>query len=148
MADETSVLADQSCPPPSRGRFGLIVLVFGLSAGPSAWGLRLLVNYGLASQACFLRQAGRSEGDGNGRLWLLLLALDVIAMAVSAMAALVSYRMWRGASQCVPGRIADFNAISAERTRFLALWGMTIGAGFFVFVLFDVVFLLGLPLCG
>jgi hypothetical protein len=147
MNDATAMHA-HAHPAPHRGRVDLLASLYGIAAGPLAWGAHLLVNYGVTSHACFPGAAPRSTPPpGAGALWSLLLAIDLIAMAIAASAALVSYRAWRASRREVSGHAGELIEVGEGRTRFLALWGMITGGGFLIVIAFDLVGLLVLPLC-
>lgn len=148
MTIDAAALQTVAHPAPHRRRAGLLALAFGVAGGPLAWGVHLVVNYGIASHACFPGAVPRSQPpSGVGGLWWLLLSIDLIAIAVAAAAALVSYRSWRATRRELAGRARDLVEIGEGRTRFLALWGLLTGVGFLLAVVFDGVALWVLPLC-
>jgi hypothetical protein len=132
-------------PAPHRGRVGLSVLFFGLLAGPFAWSGQLLVNYGLSSHFCYPDDTPLiALSKDLGWLWPFLIAIGVLALAISAAGTLVSLRSWRMTREEASGHMVD---IGEGRTRFLALWGMLTSGGFFLVVLLDFIALFVLPLC-
>ena len=148
MTTDTAALHAGAHPAPHRHRVGSLALAFGVAAGPLAWGVHLVVNYGIASHACFPGAGPRSQAPAGAGLWWLLLSIDLIAIAVAAAATLVSYRSWRATRRELAGRASDLLEIGEGRTRFLALWGLLTGVGFLLAVVFDGVALLVLPLCA
>ena len=149
MTNEAGTLHAPAHPAPHRDRVGPSALAFGVIAGPLAWGVHLLVNYGIASHACFPGNVTRSAPPrGSDWLWPLLIGSDVIAIAIAAFAALISYRSWRITRREFSGHADKLIEIGESRTRFLALWGMMISAGFMVAMAFDVVGLWVVPICG
>lgn len=144
-----AALKADSHPAPHRHRVGIGTLTFNVLAAPSVWALRLYVNYGLASRYCFPGQQPRPVVPrGPGWIWPTLLALDLLTLALAAMSIVLSYRNWRLSRQEMAGRTGDLLEIGEGRTRFLALWGMVIGAGFAVATGFDLIALLWIPLCA
>ena len=121
-------------------------LAFGAIGGPLAWGVRLVVNYALASHACFSGDVPRDDAT-SGWLWSLLIAVDAAALLIAAIAVIVSYSSWRSTREEFEGSAPEVIDIREGRTRFLALWGMMTGLGFFLATVFDLVMLAGLRPC-
>lgn len=144
MADASNVIHTSRHGPPRR-QVGATVLLLALAAGPIAWGLHLVLNYGFASQICFPGLMPRANAAGVGWLWPLLIAIDMTGMAGCALAALLSWRNWRGA----PRHLAVDKEIETGegRSRFLASWGMLTSTLFVTAIFFDFVGLWVLPLC-
>lgn len=69
-------------------------------------------------------------------------------MAVSIFGLLVALNSWRATSQEMAETGPPLVEIGEGRTRFLAIWGVIISAGFFIAVFFDFVGLWILPTCG
>jgi hypothetical protein len=154
MPEQPAITAEVH-PAPRRDKAGLVLLFFGLAAGPIVWSIHLVANYALASHSCFPDGAPRFLApSGIGRVWLTLVAIDGLAMLVTAIAALISYRNWRTTrretsehASPAAGHANELVEIGEGRTRFLALWGMLTSAGFILTILFDLVGLFVLPLC-
>jgi hypothetical protein len=53
MTVDANAVGSRDHPSPHRHRVSLSALLFGLFGGPVAWIAQLVVNYGLASYACF-----------------------------------------------------------------------------------------------
>jgi hypothetical protein len=134
-------LSRDAHPAPHRDRVSLWILAFGAAGGPVAWVLRLVVNYGLASHACFPGDALRTSPPGPDWLWPALIAVDIAALEISVAAGLVSYAIWQATRREFAGDVRDVIDIGEGRTRFLALWGMMTGIGFSAATLFDLVML-------
>ena len=150
MTIEAAALQAGAHPAPHRAVVGVLALAFGVAGGPLAWGVHLVVNYGIASHACFpgavaaQPAAARRQAVCGGSCS----ASISIAIAVAAAAALVSYRSWRATRREFAGRAGDLIEIGEGRTRFLALWGLLTGVGFLLAVVFDGVALWVVPLCA
>jgi hypothetical protein len=69
-------------------------------------------------------------------------------MIVCLAAAAAAYRGWRTISEESAGTGQPLIESGEGRTRFLALWGIMIGLGFFIAVAFDFAGLWVLPICG
>lgn len=147
MANDTTAVQTQAHPAPHRERVGLLALAFGVLAGPFAWGVRLVLNYGIASTACFPDNARRLPPRPE---WLrtTLTSIELIAILVAATGALVSFRIWQSTRYESEGHAGHLIEAGEGRTRFLAVWGMITGVGFLLFNVFDLVAVMVLPKCG
>jgi hypothetical protein len=132
---------------PHRHQVRTALLTFALVGAPLAWFVRLLFNYGYASHACFPGDAPLQATADRG-FWPLLLGIDLFALALAFIAALIAYRSWRVARAEAQGDSGHLLEVGEGRTRFLALWGLMTSLGFAVAVAFDLVGLLVVPLCG
>jgi hypothetical protein len=133
--------ANSARHPPNY--YGMAFLVFILVAGPLAWSLDLLVKFVLASNACL--------SPHHSLRWLFepstFIVIDVLAFAVTAVAAWAAYRSWNSP---IPARTGHFHAatdIGEGRQHFLALWGMWIGAMFLSAIAFSFVVNLAVQPC-
>ena len=79
--------------------------------------------------------------------WPTLLGIDVATIAVAIVAILISYHYWRRARDEAVAHAALIETGEGP-TRFLALWGLLVGFGFLVAVLFDLIGLWIVPVCG
>jgi hypothetical protein len=149
VTNNTTAMHAEARPAPHRGRVDGAPLIFGVMAGPIAWGLQLLVNYGLASHFCFPGSVPLDQPDGlSGYLRSVLIAVNVVAIAIAIGATAVSFKAWRSTRGELSGGSADLVDIGEGRTRFLAFWGMMTGSGFLLAIVFNLVGVLGLQLCG
>lgn len=146
MAHDTT--AENFHPAPHRDRVALGMLAFITVGPPLAWGSRLVVNYGFSSYACY------PDGEplnaplaGLHWIWALLIALDLLGMAVCLAALGMAYRTWRVTARELQETGPPLIEIGEGRTRFFAIWGILIGLGFFIAILFDFVGLWVIPLC-
>jgi hypothetical protein len=144
MLDASNVIYTTRHGPPPR-QVGVALLLVALAAGPLAWGLHLVLNFGFASQVCFPGLTPRVGAAGVAWLWALLIAIDLAGMAGCVAAALLAWRRWRTAPRQLP---VDREIETGEgRSRFLAAWGMLTSALFAIAIFFDFVGLWVLPLC-
>jgi hypothetical protein len=146
MAHDASI-GSAAHPAPYRDRTTLWELTFAVLAPPLAWSIHLVLNYAFASHSCF--PDGTPQAAPSLRaLRVLLLAVDGASLLISAIAVLIAYRAWQVSAQEMADIAPPLVETGEGRTRFLAVWGLLIGIGFFVAVLFDFVGLWILPPCG
>jgi hypothetical protein len=116
-------------PAPKRNALRLRESFFALFGGPLAWFVQLNVSFALASQSCFLngeRIAAFSVSPGWTRPSMI--ALTSMACVIALLSAHISWRAYRRTDDKSGGD--DLPDMAAGRSRFLALWGVALGAGF------------------
>lgn len=136
-------------PAPRANRVSLGESFFGLFAGPLAWVVQLYGGYALASQPCF--RGGRPVAAPSPALqwtWPAMVALTVVAVAVSLAAFGVSMRAFNRTRNETHGGTHHVLEVGAGRTRFLALWGMVLGAGFALAAAITAVAFIAVPRCA
>ena len=138
-------MTDLPLAAPNRDRASLASLAAGLFAVPCLWALRLVINYGIDSYFCFPGESRRNVLPPWA--WPTLLGIDVATIAVAIIAVLISYHYWRRAPDEAVAHAALIETGEGP-TRFLALWGLLVGFSFLVAVLFDLVGLWIVPVCG
>jgi hypothetical protein len=117
---------DPAGPAPEAREPRFLWLLFGCAAAPLAWLGQVVLDYGVTTAACY-------PGDHPvalhtaGPLQAALIACDVLALAICAAGALVSWRGWRRARA------------GEGRSRFLALWGVMSSLWFLAAILFNVI---------
>jgi hypothetical protein len=132
-------------PTPERDRPSRGLLATALFGVPSLWALRLVINYGIDSYFCFPSETRRNVLPGWA--WPTLLGIDFATVAVAILAILISYHYWlRARNEAVEH--TPLVETGEGRGQFLAWWGLVIGIGFLVAVLFDLVGLWIVPVCG
>lgn len=135
-------------PAPHRQRAPLAGQVLGLVAGPLAWGLQLVVGYGLSGRACFPGDHPvASIAPGWGWTWAACLVFNLLALGACGGAGLVSLRLWRATRHEAKGHVKATVDVGEGRTRFSALCGALTSCGFALAVLFNTVVILGAPAC-
>jgi ABC-type spermidine/putrescine transport system permease subunit II len=134
-------------PAPQGGRVGFGSLFGGLLAPPIAWSLQLLVNFGLASYACFPREFPRLSST-PGWVWPTLVAINLVALAVSVVATAISYRNLRRTGEEASGGHGRLLEAGEGRTRFLAVWGIWTGVWFTFAIVFNTIGVLWVQRCG
>jgi hypothetical protein len=147
MADAPAHIATIAHPAPHRDRAALAELAFALAAAPLAWGAQLVIGYGVASHVCFAESAPRAASlSWAGAVPLLV--VELIAIVVATVSAAVAYRLWRATREEASGGTRAMVEAGRGRTRFLALWGLMTSLGFLGAIVFSLIGLLVVPLCG
>lgn len=147
MTDQNSA-AETLHPSPHRERVGLVALFFGLLVPVVAWGLQELLSYGLASHACFPSDTPLGEAlNGWGGLKTFLIIIDVAAILLAIAAIAVSFRNWRVTREEASGSSGEVVEAGEGRTRFLSLWGILVGGGFLLGMIFNTIAFAVVPLC-
>jgi hypothetical protein len=121
--------------------------LFGVIGGPVAWFAQVCLGYLLASGPCFPGpQRFFAPPTSLSWTWPVLIALLIVCVLIALAAFLASWRMHRelGAMGEAPSTAGP----SLARVRFVALWGMVLGAGFCVVTLLTVVAYVTLPRCA
>jgi amino acid transporter len=127
-------------PAPLRHQVSRAEAIFAVVGGPLAWFVQLCAGYALATRPCF---------PPTGFQWsfplmvILLIAGVVVALAAFA----VSWRTFARTRNESGGDHRHLMQVGAGRTRFLALWGMLLGAGFTVATSLTAVAFLLVPRC-
>ena len=117
-------MTDPIGPAPEIRSPRFLWLLFGACAAPLAWLGQMMLGYGVTATVCYPgdHPVGLSS---NGLLFAVLIAFDVIALALCAAGAWVSWSYWRRVLQ--------------GRNRFLALWGLMSSLWFFAAILFNAI---------
>ncbi len=147
MPGEIMKAYDIQHPAPHRTRVSDALLFSALLASPLAWSAQLLLNYGLASHACFPNWTPKASPIW-GWLSSSLLAINLVALAIAVAATAVSFVMWRRVSEEATGGHEHLLDIGQGRTRFFAIWGVWSGAWFIIQILFGTIAAVGVPGCG
>jgi hypothetical protein len=133
-------------PAPHRDRVATWETVLGFAGGPLAWLVQLCVSNGLAADPCY---AGPERGVAGGTgIGIGIILVFLACLAVAATGAVVSLRVYRRTRHETEGSAGDLFERGRGRTRFLALWGILLGAGFAGLILLNGVALVGVPACA
>ncbi len=149
MADARTDTEAVSHPAPHRGRAEGSALAFGLAAAPLAWFAQLVIGYGIASHVCF-----PADNPVTGlppdleAIWWLLFAVLVAAAGFALAGAVTAYASWRATREEAAGEAHHMIEAGEGRTRFLALCGLMTSLGFLGAIVFSLVGLFTVPLCG
>jgi len=127
-------------PAPRRDQVSAFESVFGLLGGPGAWFAQLCAGYAMASWPCFPHEEHHILPEaGYAWTWAAIVAVSVVAIGISFAAFAVSRRTYKRV------HLPD---VGSGRTRFLALWGMVLGASFAVGTAMTLVAFFVLPRCA
>jgi hypothetical protein len=133
-------------PLPQRAPGLPIAVLASLVVAPLAWYCQLCAGYALASWPCFPRDHLISAPPPGYRWTEPLMILAMVAAVLSGLLALVI--SWNHLSQLRAVGTRATVDIAARRTRFLALWGVLLGAGFAVASALTAVAFALLPRCA
>lgn len=135
-------------PAPHRHKARVPLLLFGLFGGAAAFAFQLIFNFALASYSCYPRVAPRTHPvPGWGGLWSWLLAINLGAITIALIAAVVAWRNWQATRTEHPGHAGHLVEIGEGRTRFLSMVGMVFSLLFVAGVIFDLIALIIVPQC-
>jgi hypothetical protein len=122
---------------------------FALFGGPLAWFVQMNVGFALASEPCF------SDGERTvlphfmpDWTWKAMIAVTIIACAIGLLAALISWRAYARTQDEEAGDHRRVLEMGSGRTRFLALWGVMLGAGAAIATALTAVAFFVLPRCA
>ncbi|MGA8707084.1 MAG: hypothetical protein WB646_08870 [Steroidobacteraceae bacterium] len=136
-------------PAPQRARVTAANAAFGVVAGPAAWFIEVCGGYALASAPCYSRaQRGLAPLANLSWTWPAMIALLVVCVLVALSALVVAARTFERTRGESGGDHRLLMEVGAGRTRFLALWGMLLGAGFAVATAATAVAFVVLPRCA
>jgi hypothetical protein len=136
-------------PAPHASRVPEWLLFTALLAGPIAWFVQLNILYGMAGQTCFPRDEPRLVTPaGFGWLTTALIAINLVALALTVAGAIVSGRNWRRTQEEARGGHGALLDAGEGRTRFLSAWGLWGGSWFIIAILFDTIAAIMEPICG
>jgi hypothetical protein len=117
-------------PASKRHAMRLHESFFALFGGPLAWFAQLNVGFALASQPCFFNgERSAVPHLQTDWTWPSMIGLMIIACVIALLSTLISWRAYVSTDD----EAADDHRRAIEagnrRTRFLALWGIFLGAG-------------------
>lgn len=128
------------------GRPALSLMLLALAGGPVAWNAQLLANYALASYPCFPGPTPRTHPlPGWEREWVVLLLINLAAIAVTVACVLIGAYGWRWIARCRADGQADAHGVPA--TRALALGAILFGTVFFGATVFTLIAMALAPPC-
>jgi hypothetical protein len=136
-----------SSPHPQR--VPLHESLFGLFGGPLAWYVQLNAGFALASQPCFRDGIHLARPIPPLQWTMPAMVLTTLgAFVVALLALLVSWRAFRRAKSQAPAEAGPSIEASAGRVRFLASWGVLLGASFALATAITGAIFIALPRCA
>jgi hypothetical protein len=103
----------------------------------------------MASWPCFPREEHRILPEaGYAWTWAAIVAVSVVAIGISFAAFAVSRRTYERVQGESHGSHQHLLDVGSGRTRFLALWGMVLGASFAVATAMTLIAFFVLPRCA
>jgi hypothetical protein len=122
---------------------------FGILGGPLAWFLQMCAGYALASWPCFPKNHRMVAPlpDYDWTFPAMIIGL-LVGVAIALAAFFVSWSLFRRARSTSGGSHSIEIENRTHRTRFLALWGMLLGAGFALTTIMTAVAFAVLPRCA
>jgi hypothetical protein len=144
MAVDSALNKDHPAPDRDKARLGS--LSFGLAAPPLAWSVQSIVGYWMSTRACYPGDTPRIAPAFSG-LREMLLATNGLALLIGVVALSIAYRNWRATRRETGGESTELIEEGEGRTRFLAMCGILVAAGFFVATAFTSITLWLSPLC-
>lgn len=136
-------------PAPRRHAMRSPAGFFALFGGPLAWFVQLNVGFALASQPCF-NGGERSVAPhwAPDWTWSSMIAAMVLAGIIALFATLISWRAYAQTKDEAAGDHRHLLDGGSGRTRFLALWGVFLGAGAVLATALTAVAFVVLPRCA
>ena len=122
--------------------------LFGLFGGPLAWYLQLCVGYALANRPCFHSGLSVTPLRSEQWTWAAMILAMLMALAVALLALLESWLTFVRARAQGSGGMTDPIEGGSGSTRFLALWGVLLGAAFALAAAISALALITLPRCA
>lgn len=132
-------------PAPHRDRVSAFEALFGVLAPPLAWIVQLAAGFAMASEPCFYGSERHLAGPQPSGV---LVGITIVALVVALAALVLS---WAGFRRTRREKDVDRHhliEVGQGRTRFLALWGMILGAGFALVIAANLLALTGLTTCA
>jgi hypothetical protein len=132
-----------------RDRRDIAALLFGLAAGPAGWIAQLLLDYGLASYACYPadRPFLQTPPPGWSAEKPVLAVIAAVCLAFVLCGLWISVLSWRRTREERPQGAHHVIEVGEGRSCFLALCGILVSTGFAVAIVASAVSLLVVPSC-
>ena len=134
-------------PAPHRRRVSPWAIGVGVCAAPSIWAIQLLTDVSLSGHACGPRNTLQSQSSWLG-LPVVLLTINVVAVALCLAAAFVAWGSWRATRNERPGSGHHVLESGDGRTRFLALVGLMTSVLFGAAIILESVNFFVVPSCA
>lgn len=142
-------------PPPhaplqsSQEGPGVVALLFGLAAGPAAWIIHLLLDYGLSSYACYPADQPHLRAPPPG--WAaekpVLAAITLACLVLAGLGLWTSWLNWRNTREEQIKGPHHVIEVGEGRSCFLSLCGMLTSAGFAIAIAVSAASIVRVPSC-
>jgi hypothetical protein len=130
-------------------RINRALLAIGLVGAPTCWAIQLLVNYALSSYSCYPYVVQRSTlAPGFQHVWIEVLIINLLTLGLAVASTLLALSQWRELNGLHPDLKDDLVEASEGRARFISLCGFLTGLGAIAAIIFDLVAILGSPICN
>ena len=116
-------------------------------AAPAAWDAQILLSVALSGHACYPR-ARPLAAPLWSNLGSILLAINIVSIAIAVMGGIVAWRSWMQTRTERPGSGHHLLESGDGRTRFMAMCGILISALFLVALVFGSGVVFMVPACG
>lgn len=149
MADASidAAKAPAGHPAPHANRVGILRLLLLLAGAPLAWAVQIAAGYGAAAYACYPDRFSL-PAPVLPHLHAALVTLSVVAIAVSLLCALLSYRSWRSTRHEFEGDHHHLLEVGEGRTRFMSMCALINSILFAVALVLTASVLLLVAPCG
>jgi amino acid transporter len=136
-------------PAPHRDRVSQLTALFGVAGGPLAWFVEVCAGFALASAPCFSSAVRTTQPVAQLTwAWPAMIAVMVACVLTALIACAVSYRTFARTRAEAQGDPAHLMEVGAGRTRFVALWGVLLGAGFAIAAAATAIAFVAIPRCA
>jgi amino acid transporter len=135
-------------PAPHRNRVALWESALGILGGPLAWFAQLCISYALFSTPCFPDAQRIARLADPAGIFAAGLVVYLLCLGIALAGASVSLRVYRRTRGEAGGASDALLDAGRGRTRFLALWGVLLGAGFAVAIIVTAIAMLEVPACA
>jgi hypothetical protein len=123
-------------------------LTFALVAGPLAWFIQLCLGYMMSSWPCFpVDEHYLNPLPGYHWTWTVIVLTSLVAAVIALVAAIAALGVYRRAS-VAEREPAGRERLLAERSCFLAIWGVVFSAGALLTIVGNTAAYVFLPRCA
>jgi len=133
-------------PAPDDTRIGFWPLMFGACAAPIVWLGQVMLGYGVTAYLCY--PADHPQNQSPAPIFIVLIAFDLVALAVCAAGGAVSWWAWRRTRNEKQGSHRHALHAGEGRARFMALWGIMSSLWFLGAVVFNIIASIAVPPCA
>jgi hypothetical protein len=147
MTDTQPANLEVGHPAPQRHHAAPATVLFALCGAPAVWLMQLLIGFATTSYVCFTGQAHVVLASVPGWLQPLVIAANLIALAIGLAALAAGIRLLRQTGEEHQERSGGVLDAGEGRTRFLAVIGLFGSAILGIAMLANTFALFMVPLC-